>query len=93
MGSSYSSDLRNGMMPEWENNLRQAISLISVVSDSVSECIGDNGQFDDAAQDGALLETLQQAIDILRETIPLTEQERKEKIASLEWQLARLKKV
>ena len=47
---------------------------------------------DDAAEDGALRESLWRAMDILREAIPLTEQERAEKIASLERQLARLKK-
>ena len=92
MGSSYSSDLRNGRMPEWEKSLRDAVSLIDSVASSVSECIGDDRQFDNAAEDGALRESLWRAMDILREAIPPTEQERAEKIASLERQLARLKK-
>jgi hypothetical protein len=92
MGSSYSSDLQSGRMPEWEKSLRKAMSLIDSVASSLSECIGDNGQFDDAAEDGALRESLWRAMDILRESIPLTEQERADKIASLERQVARLKK-
>jgi hypothetical protein len=92
MGSSFSADLRNGLMSEQESMLREAMALIDSVASGVSECIGANDQFDDAAEDGALRESLWRAMDILREAIPLTEQERAEKIASLERQLARLKK-
>jgi hypothetical protein len=78
-------------MPEWETSLREAISLIDAVADSVSTCIGSDGQFDNAAQDGALRESLWDAANIIRELIPLNKQERVDKIASLERQLALLK--
>jgi hypothetical protein len=92
MGSSYSAELRSGRVPEWEKSLREAMSLIDSVASSLSYRIGDNNQFDDAAEDGALRESLWNAMNLLREAIPLNEQERAEKIASLERQVAILKK-
>lgn len=91
MGSSYRSDLMNGRMPDWESQLRQAISLIESVESEVHDCIGDNGQYDDAAEDGELRETLWRAKEAILSVIPPTEKERAEQIERLERQLAFLK--
>lgn len=91
MGSSYRDDLNSGNMPEWETKLRNAISLIREVSDGVSECIGSDGQFDNAADDGALREKLLDAMSIIRRELPMTPEEKAERIATLERQLAYLK--
>jgi hypothetical protein len=88
MGSSYSSDLRNGRMPEWESRLRQALALIESVANDFGDLIGDTGQFDDAAEDGGTRDTLRRAADEIRSLVPLTDKERDEKIARLERQLA-----
>lgn len=92
MGSSYSTDLKGGRMPECESRLRQAVSLIELVAEQFSDLIGDTGQFDDAAEDGCTCEALRRAADEIRSLIPLTDKERDAKIASLERQLAFLKR-
>ena len=91
MGSSYSSDLRSGRMPECESRLRQALTLIESVAVDFRDFIGDTGQFDDAAEDGCTCEALRRAADEIRSLIPLTDKERDAKIASLERKLAFLK--
>ena len=88
MGSSYRDDLNCGHMPEWEAKLRQAIGIIR----EVSECIGSDGQYDNAADDGALREKLWEAMSIIRRELPMTPEEKAEHIASLERQLAALKR-
>ena len=92
MGSSYSTDLKGGRMPECESRLRQAVSLIELVAEQFGDLIGDTGQFDDAAEDGCTCEALRRAADEIRSLIPLTDKERDAKIASLERQLAFLKR-
>lgn len=92
MGSSYRDDLNCGHMPGWEAKLRQAIAIIREVSDEVSECIGSDGQYDNAADDGALREKLWEAMSIIRRELPMTPEEKAERIASLERQLAVLKR-
>jgi hypothetical protein len=92
MGSSYRDDLNRGYMPEWETKLRQAITLIQEVSEAVSECVGSDGQFDNAADDGALREKLWGAMAIIRAELPMTQEEKAEKIERLERQLDALKR-
>lgn len=92
MGSSYSEDLRGGRMPECESRLRQALTLIELVASDFSDLIGCTGQFDDTVEDGCTCEVLRRAADEIRSLIPLTDSERDAKIASLERQLAFLKK-
>lgn len=92
MGSSYRDDLNCGLMPEWETKLRQAIEIIREVSDEVAECIGSDGQYDNAADDGALREKLWEAMGILRRELPITPDERAERIERLERELAALKR-
>lgn len=91
MGSSYRDDLNRGSMPEWEAKLRQAIALIGEVYDDLWECIGSDGQFDNAADDGELRGNLARAAEMIRAELPVTPEERKTKIANLERQLANLK--
>jgi hypothetical protein len=92
MGSSYSADLSGGRMPKYESRLRQALTLIESVAADFSVLIGDTDQFDDAAEDGCTCEALRRAADEIRSLVPLTVKERDEKIASLERQLAFLKR-
>ena len=92
MGSSYSADLSGGRMPECESRLRQALTLIESVASDFSDLIGCTGQFDDAAEDGRTCEALRRVADEIRSLIPLTDKERDDKIASLERQLAFLKR-
>jgi hypothetical protein len=92
MGSSYRSSLNNGSMRDWEKSLREAISLIITVTDELSDTIGDDGQYDNAADDGALSANLWTAIDLIRSELPLTDKERIEKIEELERRIERLKK-
>lgn len=70
VGSSYRSDLNSGRMPEWQAKLESACLLVEGVIDEVYECIGEDGQFDNAAQDGALNEKLRLAVRLIREEYP-----------------------
>ena len=90
MGSSYRTDLNNGRMPEWEASLREAIAIIDKVADDVSGTIGDDGQYDNAADDGALAEALRQAIRTIRAELPMTPQERLARMERLKRELAAL---
>ena len=92
MASSYRSDLKSGSMREWESKLRQAIGLIESVADEVWECIGSDGQFDNAADDGELRGTLCEAVELLRAELPMTPGERAKRIVDLERELATLKR-
>lgn len=92
MGSSYRDDLNRGFMPDWENTLREALRLIGGIADAVGECIGEDGQFDNAADDGALREKLWEAMAIIRAELPMTPEEKERKIHDLERQLAYLKR-
>lgn len=60
MGSSYRSDLNcgSGNTKDWAEKLSEACLLIEQVRKEVSDCIGSDGQFDNAAEDGALQEKL-----------------------------------
>lgn len=55
MGSSYRSDLNNGMMEGWEMPLRGAVNLVNGVMSSVVHEALDG---DDSPDDGGLLERL-----------------------------------
>lgn len=70
MGSSFRSDMRSGGMEEWETPLRQACAIIRNIEDRVYRCIGDNGQYDDAGDDGALAEKLAIARRLIEEELP-----------------------
>ena len=70
MGSSYRQDLNGGSMKEWEHKLREACRLIDEVRDDISDCIGEDGQFDNAADDGALREKLWIARRFIEEELP-----------------------
>lgn len=70
MGSSYRSDLNGGRMREWETKLRRAIVLLQEVKDEIWECVGSDGQFDNAADDGALAEKLGLAQRFISEELP-----------------------
>jgi hypothetical protein len=75
MGSSYRNNLRSGYCKNWESKLRQATNLIREVLDEHSECIGDDGQFDNAADDGGLREMLWLAIRFIEEELPAQKKE------------------
>ena len=92
MGSSYRDDLNSGYMPDWETKLRSAIKLIDEVCEELWECTGSDGQFDNAADDGALRGKLAGAAQILRAELPLTPEEKAKKIESLERELAALRR-
>ena len=72
MGSSYRSDLRNGHMTKWEEKLRLSVKLIEEVQDEIYETIGSDGQFDNAADDGALSEKLGIAKQFILDELPKT---------------------
>lgn len=65
MGSSYRTDLLCGRMPRQERKLRAAINLIDAVQAEWDDLIGDDGQFDNAADDGAFCEVLRIARSLL----------------------------
>lgn len=92
MGSSYRDDLNNGHMPEWETKLRSAIKLIDEVYEDLWECTGSDGQFDNAADDGALRGKLADAMQIIRGELPMTPEEKTQRIDRLERELAALKR-
>lgn len=70
MGSSYRQDLNSGMCPKWEKNLRDACTLIQGVIDDLYEVTGSDGQFDNAADDGALRQQLYLAKRFILEELP-----------------------
>lgn len=70
MGSSYRDDLNRGSIPDWEAKLRQSVTLIREVIADIREVIGSDGQFDNAADDGALLERLGIAVDFVLGELP-----------------------
>ncbi len=70
MGSSYRSDLNGGQMKEWEGKLRQAVALVREVENEVYETIGSDGQYDNAADDGGLVERLGIAIQFIEGELP-----------------------
>lgn len=70
MGSSSASDLHRGRMNEWETKLQQAITLIREVAEEVSDGIGSDGQYDNAGEDGALVERLYIASGLIKEALP-----------------------
>lgn len=70
MGSSYRSELKSGWVKEWEGPLREAIAIIDGVIARVSEVIGDDGQYDNAADDGGLIEKLYLAKRFILEELP-----------------------
>lgn len=70
MGCSYRDDLRRGSMREDEAKLRQAIALILEVAAGWSELIGCDGQFDNAADDGAFRERLHIAASLIESQLP-----------------------
>jgi hypothetical protein len=59
-----------GHYPELETKLKQAVTLIQEVIDDVREDIGSDGQYDNAADDGALCSMLGHAIGIIKSELP-----------------------
>lgn len=74
MGSSYRDYLNRGSMKEWEAKLRQAIVLVEEVRDDLYDNLGSDGQYDNAADDGALGEKLWIAIRFIKEELPKDEE-------------------
>jgi len=70
MGSSYRSDLNLGHMKTWEIKLREAIKQIKEVIEEIYEYAGDDGQYDNAFDEGFLAGRLSIAIDIIRSELP-----------------------
>lgn len=75
MGSSYRQDLNNGGEKEWQFKLEEAIRLIEEVREDLYECIGSDGQFDNAADDGALREKLGICVRFIEEELPKVKDE------------------
>ena len=90
MGSSYRSDLNGGRIRSWELKLRSAVNLIREVTDELSDSIGSDGQFDNAAEDGVLRDILCDVMNTIKDELPMTPEEKNRKIAFLKWQLERL---
>lgn len=67
MGSSYSSDLRSGQPREKWAALVVARQAVGEVAEWLAGTAGDDGQFDNAAADGAVLGKLEVAQDILHD--------------------------
>lgn len=72
MGSSYRSDLKAGQMPTEEAKLREAVRLIREVARDWWEYVGTDGQYDNAADDGGLIERLGIAADFVEGELPST---------------------
>lgn len=70
MGSSYRSDLNAGRMPEEEAKLREAVRIVEEVRKGWWEFVGEDGQVDNAADDGGLIATLGIAVRLIREELP-----------------------
>mgnify|MGYP001564777209 CR=1 FL=1 len=70
MGSSYRQDLNNGQAKGLEFSLKEAVRLIEEVREELYRTIGDDGQFDNAADDGRLLERLLIARDLIQDELP-----------------------
>lgn len=72
MGASYSEMLRGGRMPDWEAKLRQATERIIAVREDVLQGIGDDGQYDNAGDEGGLAERLWIAAELIEDALPPT---------------------
>ena len=70
MGSSYRTDLRRGSMAEAEAGLRTCVRILGETIAEWQMYIGDDGQYDNAADDGGLIERLEIARDLIADTIP-----------------------
>ena len=70
MGRSYRSALNSGDIPKWEEKLREALGLIGDVCASIYECVKDEDQYDNAADDGALRERLIIAASFIESELP-----------------------
>ena len=70
MGSSYRSDLGLGCVKEWELPLREAVRLIRNVRAEIYTVIGEDGQYDNAADDGGLCEILGLVIRLIERELP-----------------------
>ena len=91
MGSSNRTDLKQGRVPQWEHELRLAISHIESVAAAAWNSAGDDGQYDNAADDGALCENLYSAAQLLRSELPKTREEKLERIQQIEAELKHLR--
>ncbi len=71
MSSSYRTDLNMGRMKEWEEKLRQAVTLIKEVKKEVAEFSDGEGQYDNMYDDGVLAGKLAVAISVIEFELPL----------------------
>ena len=62
-------------MADWEQKLRKACALIEDVRNDIWETLGDDGQFDNAADDGGLREMLGLARHLILAELPETPRE------------------
>ena len=72
MGSSYRSDLKAGFLTEWQGKLQSACALILDVRREASSALADEGQSDNAAETGGLLERLDIAYELIMAELPVT---------------------
>lgn len=70
MGSSYRMALKSGSAKEWEIKLRESIKLIKEVIPEIKEGIHSDGQWDNTADDGGLLEILYLVIELIERELP-----------------------
>lgn len=70
MGSSYRQDLNRATGGPWAEKLYTAVGLIRDVQEEVYDIVGCDGQYDNAADDGALAALLGAAIQLIESEIP-----------------------
>lgn len=70
MGGSYRQDFKNGRMKNWNKKLDMVVQLINDVIIEVQKTIGEDGQFDNAFDDGGFCERLIIARDLVNNTLP-----------------------
>lgn len=70
MSGSLRSELHRGGLKSWAIKLKAAESLIGQVITEVYSGIGEDGQYDNAGDDGGLAERLSIAKQLISETMP-----------------------
>lgn len=74
MSASYRQMLNSGRMPVWAKKIKEAAKLLEEITDEIYADIGDDGQFDNAADDGALAERLFIAKTLIESELPKPQQ-------------------
>lgn len=75
MSGSYRQELSDGFAPDWEAELREAVKRIRGVIHEVHDCIGQDGEYDNAADDGQLIGRLVAAVEIIESELPTPKEE------------------